>query len=204
MGVAGPNRRGGRRDGEGGGAGKGAGKAAGEKRVAAGGGVRKTSDMHRHNAQNPSDRSDARGKNANHSLGFTIPSDFMAARDVQRQVMAAVARSGFNDDSTFAVRIALEEGLVNAIKHGNRGDPGKSVRVEATITPERAEISIEDEGPGFDRTRVPDPTCDENICRPSGRGILLIESYMNDVRWDRGGRRLRMMKRNEPGTLPRG
>jgi serine/threonine-protein kinase RsbW len=162
--------------------------------------------MDRHNAQNhadPPDPSDARGKNAHHSLDFTIPSDFIAARDVQRQVMAAVARSGFNDDSTFAVRIALEEGLVNAIKHGNRGDPGKKVRVEATITRERAEITIEDEGPGFDRAGVPDPTCDENICRPSGRGILLIESYMNAVRWDRGGRRIRMMKRNEPGTLPR-
>jgi serine/threonine-protein kinase RsbW len=159
--------------------------------------------MDRRNAQNPSSPSNARGNNANHSLGFTIPSDFIAARDVQRQVMAAVARNGFNDDSTFAVRIALEEGLVNAIKHGNKGDPGKQVRVEATITPDRAEITIEDEGPGFDRARVPDPTCDENICRPSGRGILLIESYMNDVRWDRGGRRIRMMKRNEPGMLPR-
>ena len=201
MGVAGPNPRGGRRDGEGRGAGKGADGAAGK---AAGGGARKSSDMDRHNAQNPSDRSNARGKNANHSLGFTIPSDFLAARDVQRQVMAAVARNGFNDDSTFAVRIALEEGLVNAIKHGNRGDRRKTVRVEATVTPDRAEISIEDEGPGFDRSRVPDPTCDENICRPSGRGILLIESYMNQVRWDRGGRRIHMTKRNEPGTLPRG
>jgi serine/threonine-protein kinase RsbW len=157
--------------------------------------------MDRHNAQNPSG---ARGKNANHSLAFTIPSNFTAGRDVQRQVMAAVARNGFNEDSTFAVRIALEEALVNAIKHGNRQDPDKKVTVQAVVTPERAEICVEDEGPGFDRARVPDPTCDENICRPSGRGILLIESYMNHVRWDRGGRRIHMTKRNEPGTLPRG
>lgn len=156
--------------------------------------------MDRHNAKNASG---AAGKDAVAPLTFTIPSDFTAGRDVQRQVMAAVARNGFDDDSTFAVRIALEEALVNAIKHGNRQDPAKKVRVEATVTPERVDISVEDEGAGFDRGGVPDPTCDENICRPSGRGILLIESYMNDVRWDRGGRRIRMVKRNEPGTLPR-
>src|SRR5688500_15962732 len=99
MGVAGPNRRGGR-DGDG----KGPARGQGRKPSAGRLGVRKTSDMDRHNAQNPSN---ARGKNANHSLAFTIPSNFTAGRDVQRQVMAAVARNGFNDDSTFAVRIAL-------------------------------------------------------------------------------------------------
>jgi len=152
--------------------------------------------MDRPNAQNTPD---GRANHARNSLAFTIPSDFTSGRDVQRQVMAAVARNGFDDDNTFAVRIALEEALVNAIKHGNRLDPAKKVRVEATVTPQRAEISIEDEGPGFDRAGVPDPTCDENICRPSGRGILLIESYMSDVRWDRGGRRINMVKHNAPG-----
>jgi len=160
--------------------------------------ARKPSHMDRHDAQ---DTRDAR--NADRHLAFTIASNFTAGRDVQRKIMADVARNGFTDDSAFAIRIALEEALVNAIKHGNRLDPGKKVRVEATVTPEQAEITVEDEGPGFDRGCVPDPTADENICRPSGRGILLIESYMNDVRWDRGGRRIRMVKQNEPGHLPR-
>ena len=222
MGVPGPNGRGGRRKGDGKrpGAGRRARPAAAgaakakptrtkpesTKRAAAKLRVRKTSDMDRDHAQNTPDgrANHARANHARNSLAFTIPSDFTSGRDVQRQVMAAVARNGFDDDNTFAVRIALEEALVNAIKHGNRLDPAKKVRVQATVTPQRAEISIEDEGPGFDRAGVPDPTCDENICRPSGRGILLIESYMNDVRWDRGGRRINMVKRNEPGTLPGG
>ena len=85
---------------------------------------------------------------------------------------------------------------MNAIKHGNREDERKVVRVESDVSPARTEIVIEDEGPGFDRRGVPDPTAAENLCRPSGRGILLIESYMTDVSWERGGRRLRMVKRN--------
>jgi serine/threonine-protein kinase RsbW len=127
---------------------------------------------------------------------FVIPSDYDAIRQVLDPVMADVAVSRYDSDTTFAIRISLEEALVNAIKHGNREDRHKTVRVESDVTPARAEIVIEDEGPGFDRRHVPDPTAVENLCRPSGRGILLIESYMTDVKWERGGRRVRMVKRN--------
>jgi serine/threonine-protein kinase RsbW len=125
---------------------------------------------------------------------FTIPSDFTACNDIQLRIMEDVEQNGFDSESIFAIRIALEEALVNAIRHGNRLDPRKKVHVEAEVTRGRAEIVVEDEGPGFDRGMVPDPTADENLCRPSGRGILLIESYMSDVSWERGGRRLRMVK----------
>ena len=90
----------------------------------------------------------------------------------------------------------MEEALVNAIKHGNKLDPDKRVMIDATISPNEAEISIEDEGPGFDRGSVPDPLAEENLEKPSGRGILLIESYMSQVKWDHGGRRVRMVKKN--------
>jgi serine/threonine-protein kinase RsbW len=132
------------------------------------------------------------------SFRVTIPSDFASGRDVQERIMADVIRHGFGTDTTFAIRIALEEAMVNAIKHGNRLDPSKKVRVECKVTPRRAEITIEDEGPGFDRAAIPDPTQDENLDKPSGRGILLIESYMDGVQWSRGGRRLRMVKDNQP------
>ena len=126
-------------------------------------------------------------------LRATIPSDYAAGRTVQERIMQEVQSNGFAADSLFAVRIALEEALVNAIKHGNALDPHKKVYVEARVSPKRAEIIVEDEGPGFDRTCVPDPTCDENLHKCSGRGILLIEAYM-DSEWTRGGRRVRMVK----------
>jgi serine/threonine-protein kinase RsbW len=127
----------------------------------------------------------------------TIPSDFNAGRDVQERILEAVHRYGYNTDSEFAIRIALEEAMVNAIKHGNRLDPAKKVYVESHVTPRRAEITIEDEGPGFDRSSIPDPCHDDNLHKPSGRGILLIETYMDAVQWSRGGRRLKMVKENQ-------
>ena len=143
-----------------------------------------------------SNRRGGAGSSAADSFRVTIPSDFNSGRDVQERILADVQRQGFGSDHAFAIRIALEEAMVNAIKHGNRLDPAKKVHVESRITAKRAEITIEDEGPGFERTTIPDPTDDDNLERPSGRGILLIEAYMDEVRWSRGGRRLKMVKEN--------
>ena len=143
-----------------------------------------------------SNRRGGAGSSAPGSFHATIASDFNAGRDVQERILADVQRHGFSSDSTFAIRIALEEAMVNAIKHGNGLDPAKKVHVESRVTPQRIEITIEDEGPGFQRSSIPDPTVDDNLERPCGRGILLIESYMDSVQWSRGGRRLRMVKEN--------
>src|SRR4051794_36084200 len=67
----------------------------------------------------------------NGSLRFEFPSDFDTGCDVQRQILAEVERHGFNPNSLFATRLALEEAMVNAIKHGNKLDPAKKVVVEA-------------------------------------------------------------------------
>ena len=142
------------------------------------------------------------GAKVNGTLRFEFPSNFDAGTDVQAQILAEVERHGFNPNSLFATRLALEEALVNAIKHGNKLDPKKKVVVEAKVTKDRVEIEIEDEGPGFTRTAVPDPTAVENLCKCSGRGILLIEAYMNSVSWSRGGRRVKMVRFNEATELP--
>jgi serine/threonine-protein kinase RsbW len=139
---------------------------------------------------------------ANVTVRTTIASDFAASHDVQKRILDAVEKSGFTPHSSFAIKLALEEAMINAIKHGNKLDKSKHVHVQAKVTPKIADITIEDEGPGFDRASIPDPTLEENREKCSGRGILLIESYMNSVEWSRNGRRLRMVKRNgeEPGV----
>jgi serine/threonine-protein kinase RsbW len=135
------------------------------------------------------------------TVSVTIASDPKAARDVQKHILDAVERCGFTAHSSFAIKLSLEEAVINAMKHGNKLDPAKNIHIEARVNPVEAEITIEDEGPGFDRRSVPDPTAEENLEKCSGRGILLIEAYMNSVEWSREGRRLRMVKRNgeEPG-----
>ena len=132
-------------------------------------------------------------------MRFTIPSEYAAGRDVQKQILDDVTARGFNDESTFAIKLALEEALINAIKHGNKLDPKKTVTIKAKVTPKACEIEIEDQGPGFDRSSVPDPTLEENIEKCSGRGILLIEAYMDKAKCDNKGRRLKMVKKNEAG-----
>jgi serine/threonine-protein kinase RsbW len=128
----------------------------------------------------------------------TIPSEATASRDLQKSILDEVARCQYDEGSVFAIKLALEEGITNAIKHGNKFDPGKKVHVDYTVTPQRFEITIEDEGPGFDLGDVPDPTADENLEKCSGRGILLIGAYMTKVEYSNGGRRLHMVKLNEP------
>lgn len=131
------------------------------------------------------------------SLRFCIPSDLAQLRQVQERILDETDRHHFGPNSTFAIKISLEEALINAVKHGNKQDPSKHVRVEATITPQQAEIIIEDEGCGFDRSRVPDPTADENLYKLHGRGVMLMEAYMHEVQWSCGGRRVRMVRRND-------
>jgi serine/threonine-protein kinase RsbW len=129
---------------------------------------------------------------------YVIPSDLEAARRVQDRI-EAVVKTAFAEHEAFAVKMAVEEALVNAIKHGNQMDPEKSVRVTYTLGPERFDVRITDEGPGFNPDDVPDPTAPENLERPCGRGLLLIRYYMTDVSFLDNGRTIAMHKvRNGP------
>jgi serine/threonine-protein kinase RsbW len=125
---------------------------------------------------------------------LTIPSDYDAGRDVQERILEQVKLHGFGTDATFAIRIALEEALVNAIKHGNQLDPAKTVTVSYVLNPEKFEVRITDQGPGFNPDDVPDPTAPENLERPCGRGLLLIRYYMTDVSFHDAGRTIAMFK----------
>ena len=134
--------------------------------------------------------------NGKFPLQFTIPSDKSALHEVHKRIMDEVDRHHYGEQSSFAIRLALEEGLMNAVKHGNKLDPAKTVHIEAKVNSKKAEITIEDQGKGFDRCCVPDPCDDSNLLKCSGRGILLMEAYMDKVQYTRGGRKVKMIKKN--------
>jgi serine/threonine-protein kinase RsbW len=134
---------------------------------------------------------------------FTIPSQDRASQDVQDKIMQDVTRRGFNSHTIFAIKLALEEAMTNALKHGNRRDDKKKIFIEATVSNRQAEIVVEDEGAGFNRRSVPDPTLPENLEKCSGRGVHLIEAYVQEVEWTKGGRRIRMVIRDQPDVFPR-
>jgi serine/threonine-protein kinase RsbW len=114
----------------------------------------------------------------------TIPSDLEMARDLQTQIEQQLqTTSSFTEIDIFSIKLALEEAIVNAIKHGNQMDRNKAVRVAYRVETHRFDIMIVDEGPGFDPEDVPDPTAPENLERACGRGLLLMRHYMNDIRY---------------------
>lgn len=125
----------------------------------------------------------------------TIPSDTSAGQAVQERIVARLEEFAYSTREVFGVRLALEEALVNAIKHGNRMDPDKTVRVECAISPEFVRVVIEDQGPGFKPESVPDPTMEENLERPCGRGIMLMRAFMSLVEYQGNGNVLVLEKR---------
>ncbi|HWG42538.1 MAG TPA: ATP-binding protein [Gemmataceae bacterium] len=102
-------------------------------------------------------------------------------------VTTAMAEEGYTHKDIFGMNLALEEALINAIKHGHRGDPSLVVRVHYHVTAEEVLAVIEDQGPGFDPESVADPLAPENRERPSGRGLLLMRHYLTGVRYNERG-----------------
>lgn len=106
----------------------------------------------------------------------------------------AMQERGYPKASTFAVRLALEEAMTNAFRHGLRNLPDDTpITVEYGVDANTVRIAVEDPGPGFDPSEVPDPTAEENLTRPGGRGLLLIRSYMTRADFKNQGRRLEMV-----------
>lgn len=124
----------------------------------------------------------------------TIPSDTVAGQSLQEQIIRQLEEREFGEHDLFGVRLALEEAIVNAIKHGNRLDPAKIVRVLWKIDETRVVIEIEDEGEGFNPIDVPDPTADENLERPCGRGIHLMRAFMTSIDYNQRGNRVVLVK----------
>lgn len=125
---------------------------------------------------------------------INIPSDTAEGQAVQERIIAAMETAEFSPRDVFGMRLALEEGLVNAIKHGNRMDPEKTVRIACEVSDVLARVEIEDQGPGFDWNDVPDPTAEENLERPCGRGIMLMRAFMSKVEYNESGNKVLLEK----------
>jgi len=126
---------------------------------------------------------------------IAIPSDPQQIRRVESAILPRLEGLNYGERALFGVRLALEEAVVNAIKHGNRMDKAKRVKVAYSVDAKECRISIEDEGAGFDPAAVPDPTAEENLELPHGRGLALIRAYMDEVHYNEKGNRITMVKK---------
>ena len=133
------------------------------------------------------------------STEFVISSNLHEGRHVQDIIEAQLRQHRYEDKEVFAIRLALDEAIVNAIKHGNQMDPTKRVQVRFRILAERFEVVITDEGPGYDPQDIPDPLAVENLERPSGRGLFLMRHYMSEITVHPPGNRLSLCKVRKDG-----
>ncbi len=123
-----------------------------------------------------------------------IPSQKGAGEALQSRLLEELEALHWVDPDIFGIRLAFEEAIVNAIKHGNGHDEQKWVRVVCKLSNERIRIEITDEGPGFELDGVPDPTGEEQLQVPNGRGIMLMRAFMCRVEYNEAGNRVVMEK----------
>ncbi len=137
-------------------------------------------------------------KDLREKIEFEIPSAISPMYSILDYLTKRVEKIGVvgsGEDSHLF--IALDEAFVNAVKHGNKFNFNKNVRIAVEISKKEARFTFEDEGDGFDVASIPDPRDPENLFKTSGRGVLLIHNIMDEVRYNERGNRLEMIKKRD-------
>jgi serine/threonine-protein kinase RsbW len=126
-----------------------------------------------------------------------LDSTLESVDQAEEAVLREAREAGFEEDDLHKIGIAVRECMVNAVVHGNRYSAKKKVRVRVSRGPGRLEIIVADQGGHFDVSRLPDPLAEENLLRDSGRGLLLMQAFMDEFQvrpLDPQGTEVRMVK----------
>jgi serine/threonine-protein kinase RsbW len=129
-------------------------------------------------------------------IEFELPSEMGLMNGILNYLMERVAKLGVINPEQSNLFVALDEAFVNAVKHGNKHDRSKMIRIGADLSAHEARFTIEDEGEGFDVTAIPDPLDPANLFKTSGRGVLLMYNIMDEVAFNDRGNRLTLVKRS--------
>ena len=138
------------------------------------------------------------------SSSIIVESKPSAVVEVCKEILAKLETHRFGKDDIFAVHLTLEEAFLNAVKHGNKMDPSKKVRIDYSVDSDKVEISVTDEGNGFVPESVADPRFGPGLYEPGGRGLLLMSSYMDTVKYNQRGNSVHMVRYKEKPNLKRG
>ena len=134
-------------------------------------------------------------RHVHEKIEFELPSDLALMNGVLEFLQERVAKLGLIRPERSNLFIALDEAFVNAVKHGNKNDLSKLVKITAELSEKEASFTVEDEGEGFDIQEIPDPCDPANLFRTSGRGVLLIYNILDEVEYNAQGNRVKMVKR---------
>lgn len=136
-------------------------------------------------------------QNLHEKIEFEVPSYISLMHNILDYLMKRVEKVGVVNPETSNLFVALDEAFVNAVKHGNKFDTNKLIRITADVSTEEARFTIEDEGDGFNVAEIPDPLDPLNLFKTSGRGVLFIYNIMDEVKYNERGNRLTMVKRKK-------
>jgi serine/threonine-protein kinase RsbW len=128
---------------------------------------------------------------------LTLPSRLESVEKAALEADNFAKEFGFDDNALYAIDMAVREAVANAVKHGNLLDETKQVEITLNNLPKGLEISVRDFGTGFAVEEIPDPTNPENLLKASGRGILFMRNFTEEVEWFRhpeGGTVVKMCK----------
>lgn len=113
-------------------------------------------------------------------LQTTLDSVLDSVDKAEEFVIEEAGKAGFDEDQQHQIGMAVRECAVNAVVHGNRYSKTKKVHLDIERSKGALTVTIGDEGDGFDLNSLPDPLAPENLLRQSGRGLLLIRTFMDD------------------------
>ena len=126
-----------------------------------------------------------------------LDSNLDSVEVAEAAVLHDAQENGFPEEDLHQIGMAVRESMVNAVVHGNRYNARKKVHLSVTKAPDRLTVVIADEGEGFDMSALPDPLAEENLLRQSGRGLLLMQAFVDEFEVRRaqpGGTEVRMVK----------
>ena len=135
------------------------------------------------------------------SYSMVVESKPSAVVGVCEQIMSKLRDNCFSKDDIFAIHLTLEEAFLNAVRHGNKMDPTKKVQIDYSVGVDKVEISITDQGNGFEPEAVADPRFGVGLFKPGGRGLHLMNSYMDVVKFNEQGNSVYMARYREKPTL---
>lgn len=123
-----------------------------------------------------------------------LPTDLQKVNSFVERVSQNILSAVGNEQVAFDVKLALEEALTNAMRHGNALSSSLKVDVSIELYPGKIIMDIRDEGKGFDFQNLPDPTDKMNVDKPSGRGVFLMRRLMDKVEFYGGGSGVKLTK----------
>jgi serine/threonine-protein kinase RsbW len=130
------------------------------------------------------------------TVSYTLDSTLETVDHAEENATRIATELGFGEDEVMQISMAVREGAVNAVLHGNAYAPDKKVVLSFERTPEDLVITIRDQGKGIDLGGIPNPLAPENLLKTSGRGIFLMRSFMDvvEIRPSQTGTEIKLIK----------